>query len=199
MDIEDLNKNPFKQFKLWFDLAKEKEINDPNAMALATVGHDGAPCVRIVLLKQWDEQGFVFYTNLNSQKGRQIEEHPKVAICLHWKSLAKQIRIEGEVEQVSDQQADDYYHSRPRRSQIGAWASKQSQPLDGKWTLEQRFKDYEQEFEGVDIIPRPEHWTGLRIKPTLFEFWSNGENRLHDRFKYTKSDNGAWIIQRYYP
>lgn len=194
-----LTDTPYPLFETWFNEAKEKEPNDPNAMALGTVDADGMPAVRMVLLKDWDETGFVFYTNLSSRKGKALKETPQAALCFHWKSLCRQIRIEGHVEQVADKVADAYFHSRHRGSQIGAWASNQSSPLDSRETLKERVAMYEEKFKDQDVIPRPPHWSGFRVKPIAIEFWDDGEYRLHDRFRYTKNDSGAWQAERLYP
>lgn len=189
--------NPFNLFDEWFDLAKQSEPNDPNALSLATATPDGKPSVRIVLLKEHDERGFVFYTNLESRKGQELKSNRHAALCFHWKSLHRQIRIEGNIEQVSDEQADAYYDSRRRGSRIGAWASKQSQELDSRETLKHRVEEFDQKFDGDDI-PRPPHWSGFRVIPSRIEFWDDGEYRLHDRFVFDK-DGDTWTLKRLYP
>lgn len=190
--------NPFEIFDQWFELAKQSEPDDPNAMCLATATPDGKPSARMVLLKDHDERGFVFYTNLESRKGSELADNPHASVCFHWKSLHRQIRIEGKIEQVSDAQADDYYNSRHRGSRIGAWASKQSRPLDSRDTLKQRVEDFDKKFEGQENIPRPAHWSGFRLKPSRIEFWDDGTYRLHDRFIFEKIE-ASWTCQRYYP
>jgi pyridoxamine 5'-phosphate oxidase len=190
--------NPYTLFSEWLSTAESSEINDPNAMCLATATPDGSPSARMVLLKGMDERGFVFYTNMGSRKGQQIQHNDKAAICFHWKSLRKQVRVEGELEQVSDEEADKYYNTRHRGSRVGAWASKQSQPLGSYNELKKFVEDYEQEFEGKDDIPRPPYWTGFRLKPKYFEFWIDGDYRLHQRYLYTPSQDG-WDIQMLYP
>lgn len=191
--------NPYDLFEKWMTQAESKEISDPNAMCLATATSDGKPSARVMLLKGIDEQGFVFYTNANSRKGEQIENNPHAALNFHWKSLLKQVRIEGKLEEVSSQESDDYYNSRPRGSRIGAWASKQSQPIKNKDAFQKALKKYEKEFEGQEIIPRPPHWKGFRVKPDYFEFWQAGEFRLHQRHLYTPDDLGSWTIKTLYP
>jgi pyridoxamine 5'-phosphate oxidase len=177
--------------------ASAKEPNDPNAMALATVGADGMPSLRMVLLKGRDERGFVFYTNQESRKGEQLQAQPKAALCLYWKSLKKQVRIEGEVEQVTAAEADDYFASRHRSSQIGAWASQQSRPLAGRFELEKRIAQFTAKF-GLGAVPRPVHWSGFRVLPGRIEFWEERPFRLHDRLVYHRQGNG-WRTERLYP
>ena len=188
--------NPFELFQRWFEEAKKKEINDPNALALGTANKEGIPSVRMVLLKGHSEKGFVFYTNLNSQKGNEIKENPNATMCFHWKSLLRQIRIVGTLKQVDDQTADEYYNSRAYDSRIGAWASKQSKLLDSRETLLKRVKEYENQFE--DKPPRPEFWGGFRLIPKEIEFWSDGKFRLHDRFRFVQVKN-EWKSNRLYP
>jgi pyridoxamine 5'-phosphate oxidase len=190
--------NPYDLFQEWLALANKSEINDPNAMCLATSSQDGQPHARMVLLKELDENGFVFYTNATSAKGEQIENNKKAAICFHWKSLRKQVRVEGVIEEVSAAQADAYYNTRHRGSRIGAWASKQSQPLESYQTLKNFVEEYEGKFENQEDIPRPAHWKGYRIKPDNIEFWIDGDYRLHQRYLYTKSDD-AWTMGMLYP
>ena len=189
--------NPFTLFQRWFAEAEAAEPRDANAMSVATVGPDGMPSVRILLLKGLDARGFVFYTNLESRKGRQIQGNPKVALCFHWKSLGRQVRVEGPVERVSEAEADAYFASRPRGSQIGAWASLQSQPLESRSILEQRVAELEARYAGRDV-PRPPHWSGTRVVPARLEFWREREFRLHDRLIYTPQE-GGWLNERQYP
>ena len=189
MSVLSENADPFETFAAWYEEAQGSEPNDPNAMALATVGADGMPSLRMVLLKDFDARGFVFYTNLGSRKGRQLETTAKAALCLHWKSLRRQVRVEGEVEPVSDAEADAYFDSRPRDSKIGAWASRQSEPLEGRFVLERRIAKYAAKF-GVGSVPRPPFWSGFRIVPQRIEFWRDGAFRLHDRLVYHRSADG---------
>lgn len=194
------NRNPFDIFNGWLEKATRKEPNNPNAMTLATVGKDGRPSARMVLLKGAGPDGFVFYTNLESLKSRQLAENPNAALLFHWKSMDRQIRIEGSVEQVTDAEADAYFATRPRASQLGAWASRQSQPLDGWAELEKRLAIYAAKFH-VGPVPRPEFWSGFRLRPVRFEFWEQGNFRLHKRFVFTPPETGSeqWRVQQVFP
>jgi pyridoxamine 5'-phosphate oxidase len=198
LDFDHPPADPFPLFNRWFSDAEAHEINDPNAMSLATVDATGLPNVRVVLLKGYDTRGFVFYTNLESQKGQEIEAHALAALNFHWKSLRRQIRLRGHLEAVSDQEADDYYHSRPRQSQLGAWASEQSRPVENRVALEHAFKEIENKYKNEEIIPRPPHWSGRRLVPSMIEFWEDGAHRLHNRVRYQR-DGSAWTVQRLYP
>lgn len=189
---------PFRLFAEWLEDARKSEPNDPNAVAVATVDPDGMPNVRMVLLKGFDERGFVFYTNFESAKGQEILSAGKAAMCFHWKSLRRQVRVRGPVEQVSDTEADAYYDSRPRGSRIGAWASKQSRPLESRFALEKAVAEYTAKF-AVGSIPRPAHWSGFRILPQTIEFWHDRPFRLHDRLVFSRGANGAWETTRLYP
>ncbi|WP_073626061.1 pyridoxamine 5'-phosphate oxidase [Pseudoxanthobacter soli] len=190
---------PFALFAEWLADATASEPNDPNAMALATVDNDGLPDVRMVLLKHADVEGFVFYTNYESAKGREILGHPKAALCFHWKSLRRQVRVRGPVTPVDGAEADAYFASRPRGSRIGAWASKQSQPLESRFALEKEVARYTAKF-GLGTIPRPPHWSGFRIAPVAIEFWHDRPFRLHDRISFTRPHPGAaWDKARLYP
>ncbi len=194
-DAED----PFALFEQWLKKAQDNEINDPTAMSLATVDSRGMPNVRMVLLKGFDRQGFVFYTNFDSAKGEELLNAKKAAMGFHWKSIRRQVRIRGNVEIVSDEEADAYYASRPRGSRIGAWASKQSHPLESKYALEMEVAKYTAKF-GISAIPRPEHWSGFRIVPTSIEFWKDGAFRLHDRMLFARKDSSdSWRKTRLYP
>jgi len=190
--------DPFGLFAEWLEAARASEPNDPNAMALATVDETGMPDVRMVLLKGFDPAGFVFYTNLESRKGRQLAAVPKAALCFHWKSLRRQVRVRGPVEAVTPAEADEYFATRPELSRIGAWASQQSRPLASRAALEQAVADYRARFaEGA--IPRPPHWSGFRIVPGEIEFWRDGAFRLHDRLRFSRTAAGRWARERLYP
>ena len=188
LDLDD----PIELFKLWMDDAKKSEPNDPNAVSLAT-SNNNFPSVRMVLLKDFSQNGFVFYTNLNSQKGNELKENPKAAMCFHWKSLLRQIRINGVVTQVADDVADKYYNSRSYESRIGAWASKQSKELTSRDELIDSIKEYKDKYNDENNVPRPSHWSGWILSPQSIEFWLDGDSRIHERLKYTKDRNGQWI------
>ena len=181
--------NPFYLFEKWFEEAKKKEINDPNALALGTANNKGIPSVRMVLLKSFDKNGFIFYTNLNSQKGNEIKENPNATMCFHWKSLLRQIRIVGILEQVDDKTADAYYNSRAYDSRIGAWASNQSSILKNRDELLNSIENFKKKFKDKENVPRPDHWSGWNLKPSSIEFWLDGDNRIHERLKYTLNNN----------
>ena len=185
--------NPFELFESWFEEAKKKEINDPNALALGTASKKGIPSVRMVLLKGFDKNGFVFYTNLKSQKGVEIKENPYATMCFHWKSLLRQIRIVGILRQVNDETADNYYNSRAYESRIGAWASKQSSILKNRNELLKSIEEYKKKYKDKDKVPRPNYWSGWRLEPDSIEFWLDGDNRIHERLKYTLDKNRNWI------
>ena len=189
LDLDD----PFQLFKEWMEEAKKSEPNDPNAVALATSSKNNIPSVRMVLLKDFNENGFVFYTNLSSQKGNDLKENPNAAMCFHWKSLLRQIRIVGKISLVSNKVADEYYSSRAYESQIGAWASKQSQELKTRDELIKSIQDYKKKFDNETNVPRPSHWSGWNLFPESIEFWLDGDNRIHERLKYTKNNSGNWI------
>lgn len=188
---------PHALFEEWLAEAQESEINDPNAMALATVDANGMPDVRTVLLKGHDARGFVFYTNFEGAKGQQVLATKKAAMCFHWKTKRRQVRARGNIELVSDEEADAYYNSRHPQSRLGAWASDQSRPLKDRQTLIDRLAHFEEKY-GTEDIPRPPHWSGFRILPDSIEFWQDGEFRLHDRVVFTPSADG-WTTQRLYP
>ena len=188
LDLDD----PFELFEKWFDEAKSNEINDPNALALGTANKNGIPSVRMVLLKGFDKNGFVFYTNLNSQKGNEIKENPNATMCFHWKSLLRQIRITGTLNQVDDKVADNYYNSRAYESRIGAWASKQSSVLKNREELLKNLEHFKKKFNDKDNVPRPDHWSGWNLNPASIEFWLDGKDRIHQRLKYTKKEDQSW-------
>jgi len=188
----DLN-NPFELFQKWFEEAKKKEINDPNALALGTANKEGIPSVRMVLLKGYDKNGFIFYTNLNSQKGQEIKKNPNATMCFHWKSLLRQIRIVGTLKQVDHKTADEYFNSRAYESRIGAWASNQSTVLKNRDELLNSIEDFKKKFKDKNNVPRPEHWSGWNLKPLSIEFWLDGDNRIHERLKYILDEKGNWI------
>ncbi len=188
---------PFELFAAWLEDATASEPNDPNAVAVATVDSDGLPDVRMVLLKGFDQAGFVFYTNFESAKGRELLASMKAAMCFHWKSLRRQVRVRGPVEVVSEEEADAYYATRPRGSRIGAWASKQSRPLESRFALEKAVAEYTARY-AIGAIPRPSYWSGFRIVPQEIEFWHDRPFRLHDRMKFVRTA-GGWDKTRLYP
>jgi pyridoxamine 5'-phosphate oxidase len=194
------NRDPFEIFAAWLEKASQSEVNNPDAMTLATTGRDGRPSARMVLLKDAGPAGFVFYTNMESLKSRQLSENPYAALLFHWKTQDRQIRIEGRVEQVSEAEADAYFASRPRSSQLGAWASRQSQPLEGWAALEKRLAFYTAKFN-VGPVPRPEFWSGFRLRAERFEFWEQGSFRLHRRYIFTLPGGAEekWAVQQVYP
>jgi pyridoxamine 5'-phosphate oxidase len=192
--------DPIERFRGVYALAEKLDrsvIPEPNAMSLGTIGSRDQPSVRIVLLKALDERGFVFYTSYDGKKGRQLIAHPRAALCFYWAPLSIQVRIEGRVTKVSDEEADAYFATRERRSQIGAWASRQSEPLETPTALDERVAKYEKEFEGK-AVPRPEYWSGFRVWPERIEFWKGKPNRLHERHLYTRDGDG-WLIETLYP
>ncbi|WP_422000040.1 pyridoxamine 5'-phosphate oxidase [Reyranella sp.] len=191
--------DPLALFREWYDEAAKSEPNDPSAMSLATVGPDGMPAVRMVLLKDFDAAGFVFYTNYQSRKGEHLLAHPKAALLFHWKSLRRQVRLEGPVVQVSAEEADAYFATRARGSQIGAWASDQSRPLESRFALEKRVAEVTARHV-VGKVPRPPHWSGFRLEPLLIEFWQDGAFRLHDRLEYRRTVPAEpWTTRTLYP
>ena len=183
---------PFELFDKWYEAAKKKEINDPNALALATSSKNNVPSVRMVLLKDFSKNGFVFYTNLNSQKGNEIKENPSVSMCFHWKSLLRQVRINGKVTPVQNTVADKYYNSRAYDSRIGAWASNQSSVLNDRQELINSIDKFKKKFNEKDNVPRPDHWSGWNLKPDSIEFWLDGDNRIHERLKFLLNSDGSW-------
>jgi pyridoxamine 5'-phosphate oxidase len=187
----DLN-DPIELFKIWMEEAKASEPNDPNALALATADKNAIPSVRMVLLKDFSKEGFVFYTNLESQKGNELKENPNASMCFHWKSLLRQIRINGKLLRVEEDVADEYYNSRSYDSRIGAWASKQSTTLKNRKDLISSVEEYKKKYNNRDRVPRPKHWSGWNLLPLSIEFWLDGENRIHERLKYSKDKKGNW-------
>lgn len=193
----DVAPDPVEQFRRWFDEALEADLHEPNAFVLATATRDGLPSARVVLLKGLDERGFVFYTNYEGRKGRELEENPRAALLFYWGELERQVRIEGTVSRVSEEESDAYYASRPRGSRLGAWASEQSRVVEGREVLESRIGDLEAEYEGREV-PRPPFWGGYRVNPAAIEFWQGRENRLHDRIVYRR-ESGRWKTERLQP
>ena len=198
LDIEHLDKNPFKQFEIWFKDAIDEEVSEPNAMILATVGKDMMPSVRAVLLKTFDEKGFVFFTNYKSKKAAQIKENPNAAALFSWIDMERQVKIEGSVEKISTADSLKYFLSRPKGSQIGAWVSHQSSIITSRGLLEQKFDEIKRKFSKGEV-PFPDFWGGYIIKPIRIEFWQGGQDRLHDRFLYEKDEKGSWTIKRLAP
>ena len=190
--------NPIVLFEKWFEVAKKSEINDPNALSLATASLEGIPTVRMVLLKAYNENGFVFYTNFNSKKGNDLKKNPKASMCFHWKSLRRQIRISGNAVVIDDKEADDYYNSRAYGSRIGAWASSQSQIMNKRKEFLDKIKEYENKYPDQKKVPRPPHWSGWRVEPENIEFWLEIKNRIHERLNYRK-ENGKWTKEILYP
>ncbi|QKJ26837.1 pyridoxine 5'-phosphate oxidase / pyridoxamine 5'-phosphate oxidase [Aliarcobacter cibarius] len=198
LDINDLNKNPFKQFEIWFNDAMNENLLEPNAFTLATVGNEMMPSVRTVLLKYFSEKGFVFFTNYDSKKAKQIDQNPKVAALFTWLPLERQIKIEGSVEKISKAESLKYFLSRPKGSQLGAWVSRQSEVISSRALLEQKFEEMKNKFLNKEI-PFPSFWGGYIIKPIRIEFWQGGEDRLHDRFLYEFKEDNSWEIKRLAP
>ena len=203
-DIPQLTKanvdpNPFRQFESWSQYVRAAGVSEQDtiSMTLATATRFGLPSARIVLLKSFDERGFVFYTNYNSRKGNELEENARACLLFYWPQLWRQVRIEGTVERVSEEESDQYFHSRPLGSKIGAWASEQSTRVEDRAALDKRFEEFSWKFG--DNVPRPPHWGGYRVKPNVIEFWQGQDNRLHDRLRYTLQDSGEWLIERLAP
>lgn len=193
----EIKKDPVQQFQQWWDDAVAAEIEEPNAMTLATTSMDAVPSARIVLMKDFSVQGFVFFTNYNSYKGRQLSENPKACLLFFWKELERQVRITGLVVKLDAKESDAYFLSRPEASQLGAWASPQSQVIENRKWLDEQFQKKEKELKGS--LQRPPHWGGYVVKPVIIEFWQGRPNRLHDRIQYTLQDDGSWIIERLAP
>lgn len=198
LNLEDLSANPIDQFEVWMEQAVQAEIPDPTAMVVATASRDGQPSQRIVLLKGLDEQGFVFYTNRSSRKGRELAENPKASLHFPWHGLERQVDVCGTVESLSQEESETYFRSRPKESQISAWASHQSRPIDSRDALLAHVRELETQFEGREI-PLPEFWGGYRVIPHQVEFWQGGAHRLHDRFEYNLQADGNWTIDRLEP
>lgn len=198
IDVDELQSDPVKQFEIWFAQAREAGIEDANALSLATATADGFPSVRTVLLKLFDADGFVFYTNYNSRKATEIKSNPKAAMLFPWLPLNRQVRIEGRIEKISNVESFKYFTSRPRGSQIGAWCSDQSEVIESRSFLEQKYREAAEKFK-QGSIPLPSFWGGYRIVPNCFEFWQGRENRLHDRLSYRRTSGGEWEISRLAP
>ena len=198
LHLEDLDKNPFRQFEKWFQEASGAGLHEPNAMSLATVSKDGCPSLRTVLLKLWDENGFVFFTNHGSRKAQEIAANPNVALLFYWAPLNRQIRIEGTTKRVSTAESLKYFVTRPRGSQLGAWSSEQSSAISSRSVLLAKLTEIQRKFQDGQI-PLPSFWGGFRVVPSRFEFWQAGDDRLHDRFVYTPQPEQAWSIQRLAP
>ena len=194
----EAHSNPVEQFRKWFDEALAANLHEPNAMVLATATSGGRPSARVVLLKGYDERGFVFYTNYEGRKGRELDENPHCSLVFYWGELERQVRIAGRASRLSEVDSDAYYASRPRGSQLGAWVSEQSRPIESRNVLEERMRELEEEYEGRGI-PRPPFWGGYRVEPEAIEFWQGRENRLHDRLLYRRLDSGGWEMERLQP
>jgi len=190
--------DPLVVFKEWMSEAEKNEINDPNAVALATVNESNQPDVRMVLLKEYNKNGFIFFTNLNSKKGTDLKKIPKASMCFHWKSLLRQVRISGDISLISDDEADKYFYSRPYLSKIGAWSSSQSKPMETRDALLNKIDQYKNKFTDQNNVPRPVHWSGFLLSPNKIEFWKDVEGRLHQRLEYSKISN-SWERQILYP
>lgn len=201
LDLPPLTaENPLDLFHEWFTLAKQTEISDANAMSLATIDNDGMPNVRILLLKDYSNDGFTFFTNYHSTKGQELEKNPVAALCFHWKSQMKQVRLQGTIVQCTPESADSYFYSRARQSQIGSWVSLQSETLENRDVMVNSYHAYCEKFADTDIIPRPAHWGGYLLVPTRIEFWRNGAYRLHDRLIFTRPNpESAWETHLIYP
>jgi pyridoxamine 5'-phosphate oxidase len=198
LNEDEVDPNPFKQFAIWFQHAERVVPILPNAMTLATATNDGMPSARVVLLKGFDERGFVFYTNYQSQKGRELDENPVASLSFYWAELARQVRITGTVTRTTQAESEEYFHSRPIDSQLGAWASNQSEVISGRRVLEKRMEELWSEYANK-TIPLPPYWGGYRVSPFIIEFWLNRESRLHDRLRYRLTPEGTWIIERLAP
>jgi len=196
---DSIDANPIRQFRTWFDEVRAHGVSEQDAisMTLATASKDGQPSARIVLLKSFDDRGFVFYTNYHSRKGKELSENPRACLLFYWPELWRQVRIEGDIEKISTAESEEYFQSRPLGSRLGAWASDQSEVVNNRETLESRFAELQERF-GKDV-PKPEHWGGYRLRPNSIEFWQGRENRLHDRLRYRLEEDGSWLIERLGP
>ena len=194
----DADPNPIEQFRRWFDEALAADLHEPNAMTVATATPEARPSARIVLLKGFDERGFVFYTSYEGRKSGELETNPYAALVFYWGELERQVRIEGRVSRVSEEESDAYFEGRPRGSQLGAWVSEQSRPVEDRGALEERLRELEAEYDGREV-PRPPFWGGYRVEPETIEFWQGRENRLHDRLRYRRSERGGWRRERLQP
>ncbi len=199
LDISFMNEDdPFIVFKQWMSEAEKNEVNDPNAAALATVNESNQPDVRMILLKKYNNNGFIFFTNLNSKKGTDLKQIPKASMCFHWKSLLRQVRITGTVSLISEKEADEYFYTRPYLSKIGAWSSNQSKPMKMRDEFLKKIEEFKNKYSDQNNIPRPKHWSGFLLSPTRIEFWKDIEGRLHQRLEYLKVSN-SWKKQILYP
>ena len=199
LDICFMNEDdPFVVFKEWMSEAEKNEINDPNAAALATVNESNQPDVRMVLLKEFNNNGFIFFTNLNSKKGTDLKKIPKASMCFHWKSLLRQVRVSGDISLISDKEADEYFNSRPYLSRIGAWSSDQSKPMETRDAFLKKIEEYKNKYTDQNNVPRPKHWSGFLLSPKRIEFWKDADGRLHQRLEYSK-DSNFWKKQILYP
>ncbi len=199
LDIPTAAKNPYHQFERWFTEAHATGGGEPNAMTLATNSPEGFPRARVVLLKQFDERGFVFFSNYDSDKGRELQANPKASLNFWWEQLQRQVRVEGLVGKIPPEESTAYFQSRPRASQLGAWTSPQSNTIPNRQYLEERYEEMADRFKEEEILPRPEHWGGFVLEPKLVEFWQGRPSRLHDRLRYTKQADGSWAIERLAP
>ena len=199
LDEHGIDRDPFQQFTIWYDEAVAAGLPEPEAMTLSTATLEGQPSARIVLLRGYDERGFCFFSNYSSQKGQELAANPYAAVTFHWVKLERQVRIAGRVEKVTEAESDAYFQSRPSQSRIGAWSSPQSSVISSRDALEELFKKYQEQYLDETAIPRPEHWGGYRVIPKRIEFWQGRPNRLHDRLRFIRIDQGPWTLQRLAP